>query len=1088
MSNHAHGMTVPDMLAIISQINDVQQEHFLNSLDKTSQDALLEALSGLGIGVVDAQAASTETSRSSRTTLAGDTKETSRSSLTKQFSLADTQVVPASMATESRVQRPLFSEDTKPSTHGITIEIVEARHVPGRHSIHGAHRRDLNLVACLSLVASPSLMQHKNFVQIGHVCRSHEFDVSAGTAQRVRGMEDYDDISEDPNDGMLFLPQRQTHIEPNTSNPKWGMSFLLTETYPDIVEIERAVNIGQEHTLESKKVAIDGSSVLMMITLHDTESDNLIPVGKVLVPFVSLGTCVDQWFLLQDHKGNLLASHTILPPAVRLRVQYTEMSSVDTGAHVASEIALPPSMNGDCEHVDKISSSRSVNNNLTQGENISSDRKLNVLSRAPFHLKMRIVALSNFPCSARSNSTGKTASDEVQIFVSLFDDTGIQPSLASRMEHAVSSRQGLQLRTCNFLQSTKGHFLVRPQCATSRYDLRDCNRAWGDDLWLNSAYPNIKALHKGHKRCETRVLEQEILLRGQTVCAFVTLQMSSQDEELLPKSAHVVIPLDPSAQLDHSWHCLCDSSCNPIQDASGRPAMLCVNARYDNHIYMEASLPTSPNNGHVLTPGLNQSSIQAERTSVNINMNGEISESQASSPERGKQLCIQIFNGRNFDFLCEPNPGCAIVCQIALECQGYATKIAKTSPVSFDRTPVFADRNILSDIEPAAVASGVLKVNVMLVHTKHSSEGKEELVGKVRRIKLSDVISGPMSGCFQVYGRHMPSLSATSSSPARSPFKTLHEQRSDSQQDMDFAEIRMDIRFVRLDALQPSDAQSHATPLTPKSVTSSSMGIPSSAQQLAIATSHDNSSSNVSSTTTTTSPPSPRPTFSDEAADSLVECAASLTIGSGGVGLCLIRGSSGEHVVDQLIEGAPADRSGQIFPGDVLVDIDGRSIVNMDIVEVQMQLRGRVSAPVSMTFSRLGAEGVGQVMVTVMREDLTNTNVLRRSTSPATSANLTPLSDSTCATVTPLSDSPRSDSHTYETCRHEHDRESEDSAPKELWALNIARDLTGTIASRADANGAMHNSTADCGQEHRSMTSQGLEKAARQDRSSLPGV
>ena len=83
--------------------------------------------------------------------------------------------------------------------------------------------------------------------------------------------------------------------------------------------------------------------------------------------------------------------------------------------------------------------------------------------------------------------------------------------------------------------------------------------------------------------------------------------------------------------------------------------------------------------------------------------------------------------------------------------------------------------------------------------------------------------------------------------------------------------------------------------------------------------------------------------------------------------MCLIRGSSGEHVVDQLIEGAPADRSGQIFPGDVLVDIDGRSIVNMDIVEVQMQLRGRVSAPVSMTFSRLGAVGVGQVMVTVMR-------------------------------------------------------------------------------------------------------------------------
>lgn len=44
----------------------------------------------------------------------------------------------------------------------------------------------------------------------------------------------------------------------------------------------------------------------------------------------------------------------------------------------------------------------------------------------------------------------------------------------------------------------------------------------------DSVYPSLKVLYKGFKNGKTRVLEQEIVLRGQRVLAFLTLQMFVQ--------------------------------------------------------------------------------------------------------------------------------------------------------------------------------------------------------------------------------------------------------------------------------------------------------------------------------------------------------------------------------------------------------------------------------------------------------------------------------------------------------------------------------------------------------------------------------
>jgi len=49
-----------------------------------------------------------------------------------------------------------------------------------------------------------------------------------------------------------------------------------------------------------EQVALNGSDVLVMVTLHDVSGDEVVcQVGKMLIPLVSVGAQVDQWFALQ---------------------------------------------------------------------------------------------------------------------------------------------------------------------------------------------------------------------------------------------------------------------------------------------------------------------------------------------------------------------------------------------------------------------------------------------------------------------------------------------------------------------------------------------------------------------------------------------------------------------------------------------------------------------------------------------------------------------------------------------------------------------------------------------------------------------
>ena len=164
---------------------------------------------------------------------------------------------------------------------------------------------------------------------------------------------------------MVKKKQGQTHVFKGSSNPSWNTTLHLTQSYPNIHAIEAASAQGKLHTFGQNRVDLDGSAVLMLVTLHAVDGDSIRTIGKVLVPFISQGTRVDQWFILQvrlksmpvgcrlvlvlisstltqDQKGEPLASHTILPPSIRLLVHYSSPGIV------SANFPLLP-----CDHVNR---------------------------------------------------------------------------------------------------------------------------------------------------------------------------------------------------------------------------------------------------------------------------------------------------------------------------------------------------------------------------------------------------------------------------------------------------------------------------------------------------------------------------------------------------------------------------------------------------------------------------------------------------------------------------------------------------------------------------------------------------------------
>jgi hypothetical protein len=99
-----------------------------------------------------------------------------------------------------------------------------------------------------------------------------------------------------------------------------------------------------------------------------------------------------------------------------------------------------------------------------------------------------------------------------------------------------------------------------------------------------------------------------------------------------------------------------------------------------------------------------------------------------------------------------------------------------------------------------------------------------------------------------------------------------------------------------------------------------------------------------------------------------------------GVGIVLSIGPHSEYFVHSLLDGGPAALSNKVFRGDVLQDVDGHSITNMPLSQVQRMLAGESYSPVTMTFlrhyGRPNDNGLEQIIVTLCRQKLSGGSAL----------------------------------------------------------------------------------------------------------------
>jgi hypothetical protein len=516
-----------------------------------------------------------------------------------------------------------------------------------------------------------------------------------------------------------------------------------------------------------EEIALDGSPVLMLVTLHDVASDESVQtIGRVLVPFVRPGICVDQWFVLQDLRGLPLASQAMLPPAVRLTVQYTNVECVPTSIQPYKPFPCAPL------RTEVVTSNTSTN--MLTPRSFSSQHKATTFTPAPSCLMLRIVEVRDVQLPKVLGEFNNVDEMEVKMYLNLHDDVNVEVFAAGvmrKINHVMPEEQVQQMQGRNF-SLTDSQILLRPQCTTRSYDLRTCNGAWDDKLCLFTAYPSLKALYKGHKRGKARVLDQEIALRGQRVVAFMTLQMLG--ERLHTKLAYAAIQCDASEHNIESWHRLLSPNGIPLVGTNGRASMVRIAVEYRNRGAGEDEMGSSPfNDGNrnlQNMEGVMSGQLSSEPNFTPCARNGsgtdESHKIRPGTPERPlSRRCmgivhVRIFEGRNFTVLREPEVGCKILCELVLQGHGFHHKSARTPTVPDTRTPKFPNSEFQFEIEPANLLSAVLKVNIVLVNGKTLQR-----IGKVRRVKLQEVMTqGSMSCWFEINARESYNISSTSTS------------------------------------------------------------------------------------------------------------------------------------------------------------------------------------------------------------------------------------------------------------------------------------------------------------------------------------
>lgn len=98
------------------------------------------------------------------------------------------------------------------------------------------------------------------------------------------------------------------------------------------------------------------------------------------------------------------------------------------------------------------------------------------------------------------------------------------------------------------------------------------------------------------------------------------------------------------------------------------------------------------------------------------------------------------------------------------------------------------------------------------------------------------------------------------------------------------------------------------------------------------------------------------------------EMRASLEKQFEGVGLVLREGINGV-VISDLIKGGPADKSGVIAPGDLIVQIDGRSVEGATYEEVLSGLQGNGGAPVRIGLKRAAGKENEQLLEVALKRE-----------------------------------------------------------------------------------------------------------------------
>ena len=104
-------------------------------------------------------------------------------------------------------------------------------------------------------------------------------------------------------------------------------------------------------------------------------------------------------------------------------------------------------------------------------------------------------------------------------------------------------------------------------------------------------------------------------------------------------------------------------------------------------------------------------------------------------------------------------------------------------------------------------------------------------------------------------------------------------------------------------------------------------------------------------------------------ADEAQEMRSSLEKEFHGVGVVLQEGL-GDIVIQSVIEGSPAQKSGKIIPNDVLVEIDGKSVSKMPFHEVLEKMRGENGTSVTLGLKREVGDKEQPVKVTLQRAEI----------------------------------------------------------------------------------------------------------------------